>query len=332
MRRRAFMLLLGGAAVAAPLRGVAAQNDSVRRIAVLMPFDEGDPEGRHRLEVLREALRQLGWSDGRNLRIDVRWLAGDPAASARDRAAELVRLKPEVVLTASTPAVAAMSRATSTIPIVFANVADPVGSGFVASLARPGGNVTGFANFDPAMASKWLELLKELAPATSRVLLLYNPETSPGGGVYFQRAFEAAGRSSGVTPVAAPVHDLAEIESTLSVAGDAPQSGLVAMVDVFLITHRDAIVALATRHRLPAIYPFREFAAAGGLLSYGASLLEAYRRSAGYVDRILRGAHPSELPVQQPTTFELVINLKAAKALGLAIPPVLLARADEVIE
>jgi ABC transporter substrate binding protein len=186
MRRRAFMLLLGGAAVAAPLRGVAAQNDPVRRIAVLMPFDEGDPEGRHRLEVLREALRQLGWSDGRNLRIDVRWLAGDPAASARDRAAELVRLKPEVVLTASTPAVAAMSRATSTIPIVFAYVADPVGSGFVASLARPGGNVTGFANFDPAMASKWLELLKELAPATSRVLLLYNPETSPGGGVYFQ--------------------------------------------------------------------------------------------------------------------------------------------------
>jgi putative ABC transport system substrate-binding protein len=182
------------------------------------------------------------------------------------------------------------------------------------------------------MASKWLELLKELAPATSRVLLLYNPETSPGGGVYFQRAFEAAGRSFGVTPVAAPVHDLAEIESALSVAGDAPQSGLVAMVDVFLITHRDAIVALAARHRLPAIYPFREFAAAGGLLSYGASLLEAYRRSAGYVDRILRGAHPSELPVQQPTTFELVINLKAAKALGLAIPPVLLARADEVIE
>jgi putative ABC transport system substrate-binding protein len=332
MRRRAFMLLVGGAAVAAPLWGVAAQNDSVRRIAVLMPFDEGDAEGRHRLEVLREALRQLGWSDGRNLRIDVRWLADDPAASARARAVELVQLKPEVVLTAGTPAVAAMSRATSTIPIVFANVADPVGSGFVASLARPGGNVTGFANFDPAMASKWLELLKELAPATSRVLLLHNPETSPGGGAYFQRAFEAAGRTFGVTPVAAPVHDLAEIERTLSVAGDAPRSGLVAMVDVFLTTHRDAIVALAARHRLPAIYPFREFAAAGGLLSYGASLLEAYRRSVGYVDRILRGAHPSELPVQQPTAFELVINLKAAKALGLAIPPVLLARADEVIE
>jgi putative ABC transport system substrate-binding protein len=331
MRRRELILLLG-AMLVATTRDARAQDATERRVAVLIPYGEADPEGRRRLDSLRETLRELGWNEGRNLRLEVRWLGSDPAARADDLAAEVVQLRPDVIFGASTPAAVALARATSTIPIVFANVADPVGTGLVAGLARPGGNVTGFANFDPAMAGKWLELLKEIAPATSRVSFLYNPDASPGGGAIFLRSFEAASTAFGVTPAAAPVRDAASLERVLATAAEAPQSGLVGMVDVFLANHRDAIVALAARHRLPTIYPYREFAVAGGLLSYGPSLIEGYRRAPGYIDRILRGDDPSQLPVQQPTQFELVVNLKTAKALGLTIPPAILARADEVIE
>jgi putative tryptophan/tyrosine transport system substrate-binding protein len=331
MRRREVMILLGGAAAVVPLVAVAQQNEPVRRIAVLMPFGEEDAAGRRRLEVVREALRQLGWSEGRNLRIEVRWVGSQPASRAQDYATELLQFKPEVMFTAGTPLVAALMRATSTIPIVFAYVFDPVGNGFVASHARPGGNATGFSNFEPATAAKWLELLKELAPGTRRALLLYSPETG-GGGAYFLRSLEAAGPTLGVTPVGAPVRSAAEIVGALAAAAEVPGSGLVVAPHIFVFTHREAVVAQAARHRIPAIYPFREWAVLGGLISYGSEATDLYRRAAAYIDRILRGAHPSELPVQEPTTFELVINLKTAKALGLTVPPSLLTRADEVIE
>jgi putative tryptophan/tyrosine transport system substrate-binding protein len=330
MRRREAIILLGGAAALAPLVAVAQQHEPVRRIAALMSFGEDDAGGRRRLEALRGGLRQLGWIEGRNLSIEVRWLGTDAVARAPDYAREVAQLKPEVIFTAGTQVTTAVTRAISAIPVVFAYVLDPVGNGIVASLARPGGNVTGFANFDAAFAAKWLELLKEVAPGTSRVLLL--SAVDRGGGPDLLNAFEAAGPALGLTPIGTPVRSVDEMEAALAAAAEVPGTGLVVPPNLFIFAHRDLVVALAARYRIPAIYPFREWAASGGLLSYGPDATDLYRRAADYIDRILRGAQPSELPVQEPTAFEMVINLKTAKAIGLAIPPSILIRADEVIE
>jgi putative ABC transport system substrate-binding protein len=329
MRRRHLIALLGGAAILAPLGGTAQQSERVRRIAMLMPFDQGDAAGRRRLEAVREGLRKLGWSEGSNLQVDVRWLGVDPRAHGLATATELVQLKPEVIFSASTPVVTILKQATSSIPVIFAAVADPVGSGLVANLARPGGNITGFTSFEPSLAGKWVELLKEIAPATIRVSLIYGSQT---GLDVFVGYFESACRSFGATPVLAPVRGLTEIENALEAAASVPNSGIVLQSDVFLLGHREAIIGAVTRHRLPAVYSFRDWAVAGGLLSYGPDLIATYRQASAYIDRILRGANPAELPVQQPTKFELVINLKAAKALGIAIPQSLQQLADDTLE
>jgi putative ABC transport system substrate-binding protein len=250
----------------------------------------------------------------------------------QDFAEELVGTHPDVLVAQSTPVVDAFRRATTTIPIVFVNVADPVGSGFVQSLAKPGGNITGLTNFEPSMGGKWLEILKEVAPNITLVGLMFNPATTPGGGAYFLRLIEDAAPNFALEPVTTIVHDRRGIERACVELGAQPDTGLVALPDTFMSANRDQIIALAAQHKLPAIYPFRYFTTDGGLIAYGVETVDIYRRSASYVDRILRGARPNELPVQAPTKFELVINLKTASALGLTLPPTLLARADEVIE
>jgi putative tryptophan/tyrosine transport system substrate-binding protein len=327
MRRRIFIALLGGAVIAPP-PGFAQQNQPRRRIAMLLPYAEDDPEGLRRLEVVREGLRQLGWNEGSNLHVEIRWLGSEPALNARQYAAELVQLNPEVIFRASTTGVAALVRATNTIPIVFAFVNDPVAKGFVASLARPGGNVTGFAGSDSSIAEKCLELLMEVAPLTRRISFLYNPEA----GERRRRDFEAASTALGVMPVAVPVRSIGEIESAFAATAEAQGSGVIVQADIFLFDHRGMIVALAACYRLPAIYPLRAFVVSGGLLSYGPDAIDTYRRAPTYIDRILRGEHPEELPVQEPDKFELVINLNTARTLGLTIPALLFARAGEVIE
>jgi putative ABC transport system substrate-binding protein len=331
IRRREFMTLLGGGAVGWPIAARAQQPDGVRRIGVLLGFAESDPVARTYLVAFRDGLRKLGWAEGRNVRIDVRWAdAGD--AEARQRfAKELVALEPDLILSHNTPTTAALLKQTRTIPIVFAIVSDPVGSGFVASFPRPGGNVTGFTNIEPTMAGKWLELLKEVAPRVNRVALLFNPATAPYAE-YYLNPFKAAAVSFAVEAITAPVGDTPALESVIATLARAPNGGLVVMTDSFLVAHRAEITALAARYRLPAVYPFRSFTQVGGLLCYGNDLADSFRRAASYADRILRGEKPSELPVQAPVKFELVINLKTAKALGLTVPPMLLARADEVIE
>jgi putative ABC transport system substrate-binding protein len=332
MKRRQFITLLGGAAAAWPIAARAQQGERVRRIGALISgAAEADPESRARVGALREALGQRGWSEGRNLQIDYRWAGADPSR-IRTLAAELVATAPELIFAHATPATIGLLQATRSIPIVFASVSDPVGDGIVASFARPGGNVTGFTNVEASMGGKWLEILKELAPAIARVGFMYSPTTGPGGGSYFLRPFEAAAPSFNVQPIAVPVEDAADVEPALASLAAGANGGLIVNSDVFTTRHRVAIIAAAARHRVAAIYPFAYFAADGGLAAYGTDIKDLWRRAASYLDRILRGENPADLPVQAPTKFELAINLKTAKALGLEVPPMLLARADEVIE
>jgi putative ABC transport system substrate-binding protein len=330
MRRREVITLIGGAALAWPLAARAQQPGAMRRIGVLMGWSENDPEFRSRLAAFVQVLAQSGWAEGRNLRVDVRWTNGD-VQRAGVLAKELVALQPDVILVGTTPATAALQRETRTIPIVFAIVSDPVGAGFVASLPRPGGNITGFINVEATMGGKWVELLKEIAPRLRRVAIMFNPDTAPGGGSYYLGPFEAAARSLGVEPTQARVHSDAEIESAIAALG-REQAGLVMMDDSFVAVHRKTIISQAARNNVPAIFSNIYVPGEGGLISYGINSVDLFRRAAGYVDRILRGAKSADLPVQLPTKFDLIINLKTAQALGLDVPLSLQQRADEVIE
>jgi putative ABC transport system substrate-binding protein len=296
-----------------------------------MASAENDQEGQARVAAFREELQKLGWAEGRNIRIDYRWTTADDAASIQRFAKELVALQPDLILSNNTPTTAPLLQQTRTIPIIFALGADPVGSGFVASVPRPGGNVTGFMVMEPTMAGKWLELLKEIAPRIARVAFLFNPATATYANDFLKH-FKAAAASFGVEAITAPVRDRPDLESVITAQAREPNGGLIAMPDPFLLAHRAEITSLAARYRLPAVYPFRFFAELGGLLSYGNDLIDNFRSAATYADRILKGAKPSELPVQAPVKFELVINLKTAKALGLDVPLHLQQRADEVIE
>jgi putative ABC transport system substrate-binding protein len=329
MRRREFIALCSAAA-AWPLSARAQQGERMRRIGVLMAYAESVPEAQAWVAAFREGLQKLGWTEGRNIRIDIRWATGDREAIQRF-AKELVALQPDLIVSSTTPPTAALLQQTRAIPIIFALVADPIGSGFVASFPRPGGNVTGFINYEPTIASKWLELLKEIAPRVNQVAFLFNPATAPHFE-YYLNPFKAAAASFGLEAIAAPVRDTSELESVIAAQAREPNSGLMVMPDSFTTSRRVEIISLAARYRLPVIYPYREFAEVGGLLSYGLDRLDNYRRAATYADRILKGEKPSELPVQAPVKFELTINLKTAKALGLDVPTQLQQRADEVIE
>ena len=330
MRRRALIAMLGGAVIAWPRAVVAQSADRVRQIGVLLPQGMDDPEQQRVVAAFEQALEDLRWTKGRNIRIDYRFY-GDDTKLALAFARELAGLTPDVLVGQGTPGLRALQQVTHAIPIVFPQVADPIGQGFVASLARPGGNITGFTNYEFSMAGKWLEMLKEVAPGLARVALVFNPETAPYYPMYLH-PLEAAGRSLAVEVTASPIRDDAEIERAIAALGGEAGSGLVVMPDTFTVVHRKVIIELAARYRVPAVYPFAYYVASGGLLSYGVDGADLYRRAASYVDRILKGAKPSDLPVQQPTKFELVINLKTAKALGVTIPALLLGSADEVIE
>jgi putative tryptophan/tyrosine transport system substrate-binding protein len=330
MRRREFIALLGGAAAAWPVAARAQQPERMRRIGILMSLAESDPEAQARVAAFNKGLETLGWAEGRNVRIDIRWAASD-ATLMQQFAKELVALQPDLILSHNTPTTASLLQQTRTIPIVFVVVSDPVGSGFVASFSRPGGNVTGLTNIEPTMAGKWLELLKEIAPSVARVALLFNPATAPYAEDYLV-PFKAAAASLALEGIGAPVRDTSELESAIAAQARAPNGGFVVMTDSFLVAHSAEITSLAARYRLPAVYPFRFFVERGGLMSYGNDLFDSFRRAATYADQILKGATPNELPVQAPVKFELVINLKTAKALGLSVPPALLATADQVIE
>jgi ABC-type uncharacterized transport system substrate-binding protein len=330
MRRRKFITLVGGAAVAWPLAARAQQPDRMRRIGVLMAVSENDHEYQAFLAAFREGLQKLGWAEGRNIRIDTRWAALDAEAMQRF-AKELVALQPDLIVSQSTPTTASLLQQTRTIPIIFALVIDPIGSGFVASLPRPGGNVTGFIAMEGSLAGKWLELLKEIAPRVTRVAFLFNPATAPYAE-YFLNPFKAAAASFAVEGIATPVRDSSELESVVAAQAREPNGGLIVMPESFLNTHRIEITSLAARYRLPAVYAFRFFTEFGGLLSYGNDFIDNYRRAATYVDRILKGEKPANLPVQAPTKYELVINLKTANALDLDVSLRLQQRADEVIE
>ena len=328
MNRRAFITLLGGAAAAWPLAARAQQADRMRRIGVLMIQAADDPEGQARLAAFRQGLEQLGWSEGQNLRIDARWATANE--DIRKHATELAALAPDLILATATAAVTPLQQATRAIPIVFVSVVDPVGAGFVASLARPGGNATGFTIFEYGISGKWLELLKEMVPGMTRVAVLRDPGTASGIGQYAAIQSVAPGLRVELTPV--DVRDAAEIERDVAAFARPATGGLIVTGSPAAGAHRELIFALAARHKLPAIYAFRFFVTAGGLISYGPDTVDPYRRAASYVDRILKGEKPGDLPVQAPTKYELVINLKTANALGLTVPPTLLARADEVIE
>jgi putative ABC transport system substrate-binding protein len=333
VRRREFITLFGGAAAYSVSCSVswppAARAQQPRRIGVLTPFNESDAEGRSRVSTFREALREAGWLEGRNIQIDYRWAGGDPDR-IRAYAAEIVGLAPEAILCNSTPVLAALRKETQTIPIVFIGVSDPVGVGIVASMARPGGNLTGFANFEPEMGGKWLQELKAVAPGVRRVAFVLNRQNASWASLF--RAIEAVAPAFGVDATAVDGRDAAEIERSITAFGGPPNGGLIVQPDGITSAQRQLIIDLAAKHGLPAIYPFRFFATDGGLMAYGVNAVDQFRRAAPYVDRILRGAKPADLPVQAPTKFELVINLKTARALGLNIPPMLLARADEIIE
>jgi putative tryptophan/tyrosine transport system substrate-binding protein len=330
LRRRDFITLLGGAAAAWPLGARAQQLDRVQQVSVLMGPAESDPEAQSEVVAFRQALQKLGWT-GRNVRIAYRWAAGD-ANRMQTLARELVALQPDAIFAVTTPAVAALLGETRTVPIVFARVSDPVGDGFVSSLAKPSGNVTGFINFEPSLAGKWLQLLKELVPGIARVTVMFNPATTPHAGSDFLRAAEAAASSIGMEVRAARVHDVAEIERVIGAVAAEPNGGLINLPDVFLVVHRELTIELTARHRVPAVYQYRYFASSGGLMSYGPDVMDQYIRAAEYIDRILKGTKPADLPVQVPTRYELVINLKTAKALGLNVPLNLQQLADEVIE
>jgi putative ABC transport system substrate-binding protein len=328
LQRREFITLLGGA-TAWPLAARAQQGNRVRRIGVLMAGDENDPMAKPRLSAFTQALAGLGWTDGRNVRIDLRW-TGEDINPIRALAQELVGLQPDIILTWGTPATAAVQRETRTIPIVFPSVPDPVASGIVARLDRPGGNVTGFASFEASLGGKWLELLSEIAPGLKRAAIMFNPDIANAS--IFMPSFETAARSLKVEAITAPVHSDVEIETAIIVLGREPGGGLVVIGDLFTTAHRAPIILAAARNNVPAVYFQSDFARDGGLLSYGPDQVDTFRRAATYVDRILRGEKPGDLPVQFPTKFEMVVNLKTAKALGLAIPPSILLRVDEAIE
>jgi len=329
MQRRKFLGVLGGVAAAWPLVASAQQPDRVRRIGVLMGFAENDEVWQAYLTAFKQRLQDLGWTDGRNVRFDIRF-TGESTERTRIAAAELVALAPDVIFVTTNPVVSALTQATRTIPIVFTWVSDSVGSGYVASLAHPGGNVTGFHNFEPAMGGKWLGVLKQIAPRVRRAAVVHVPEIA--ANVAFIRVAEAASTSLGMTVTAAGVRDAADIERVLMEFAREPNGGLIVTPSPLTATKRDLIIAVAARLGLPAIYSFRFYVASGGLVSYGIDQLETVREVASYVDRILRGANPGELPVQLPTKFQLVVNLKTAKTLGLTIPESFLLFADEVIE
>jgi putative tryptophan/tyrosine transport system substrate-binding protein len=328
VKRRDFITLIGGAA-AWPLAARAQQPERMRRVGVLMHLAADDPEGQARIAAFTQGLQELRWTIGRNVRIDYRWAAGD-AERGRKYAAELVALAPDVILAAGGAVVAPLLQASRTVPIVFAQTPDPVGAGFVASLARPGGNATGFTIFEFGMGGKWLELLKEIAPRVTRAAVLRDAALAAGIGQL--GAIQSLAPSFGVELSPIDVRDAGEIERAVTAFARSPNDGLLVTGSALATVHRDLIVALAARHRLPAVYTLRLFVAAGGLISYGPDSIDPYRQAAGYVDRILKGEKPADLPVQAPTKYELVINLKTAKALGLEVPPSLLARADGVIE
>src|SRR5262245_45769743 len=329
MERRAFITLLSGAAAAWPLAARAQQLEPVRRVGLLMGVSD-DQEAQARVTALKQGLQGLGWIEGRNISIETRFAGGD-ADRIRTHAAELVALAPDVIVCHTTAVVRALRHATSSIPIVVAAVNDPVEQGFVSSLAHPGGNITGFAFIDFQMVGKWLEILTEAEPSISHAALMFNPDTSPHYYVYL-RSFEAMPRQTAVKLTASPVRDIAEVEDVLTKLGRDPGGGLIVAPDAFTIAHHRLLIRLAQQHRLPAVYAFRPFVALGALMSYGPDIYDNWRRSASYVDRIFKGANPADLPFQQPTKFELAINLKTARALGFEIPQSLLARADEVIE
>jgi putative ABC transport system substrate-binding protein len=328
MNRRKFIALLGGAA-AWPLAARAQQGERMRRIGVLMPLDENDPVAKTYVSAFIQALAGLGWTDGRNVRMDLRWGGGD-TNRIRAFAQELVGLRPDIILAGTTPATVALQRETRTIPIVLAGVGDPVPSGLVSGLNQPGGNITGFANYEATLGGKWLELLSEIAPGLKRAAIMFNPDTAPVSS--FMPSFENAARSLKVAPITAPVHSDEDIETAINALGGEPRGGLVLIPGVFTAVHRTPIILAAARSNVPAVYPQSYWARDGGLLSYGADIADIFRRAASYVDRILRGAKPAELPVQLPTKYEMVLNLKTAKALGLTVPLTLQAIADEVIE
>jgi len=330
MRRRDFITILGGSAIW-PFAARAQQSERMRRIGVLMAHPENDPEFQAYLGAFRDGLQKLGWTEGRNIRIDARWGALDDAEARQRSAKDLAALQPDVIVTQNTPPTASMLQQTRTIPIIFVIVADPVGSGFVASLARPGGNATGFTIMEPTTTTKWVELLKEISPRVHRAIFLFNPATTPYSDIYLN-PFKAAAASLGLEPILAPVHDTAELDTVIAAQAREPNCGLIIMPDGFLNVHRAEVILLASRYHLPAIYPWRFFAEQGGLLSYGNDQRDLFRLAATYVDRVLKGEKPSELPVQAPVKYELVINLKTAKALGLTLPHELLTSADAVIE
>jgi putative ABC transport system substrate-binding protein len=329
MRRRDFIVRLGGAAATWPLAARAQQTRQMRRIAVLMVLGADDPEGQARVAAFAQGLQQLGWSVGQNVQIDYRWASVD-AEELRKYAAELVALKPDVILAHSSSAVAQLLQATRAVPIVFTNVADPVGAGYVDGLARPGGNATGFTVFEYAMGGKWLELLKEIAPHVTRAAVVRDSTIAAGPAEF--GAIQAVAPSLGVELRPVDIRDANEMERAITMFAGSPNGGLIVTGSAAATIHRQLIVALAARHQLPAVYYTRYFVTAGGLVSYGPDYVDQYRLAAAYVDRILKGEKPADLPVQTPTKFQTVINLKTARAQGLTVPPALLARADEVIE
>ena len=331
MQRRELLSLIGCGAVAWPLAVRAQHADQMRQIGMLMAYAEGDPEGQAFVATFREGLQKHGWAEGRNIRIHVRWAkSGDPELRQRF-ASELVALGPDLITAHGTPSTATLAKQTQTIPIIFVNVTDPIGGGFVASFPRPGGNVTGFSHYEPTLAGKWLELLKEIAPRIAKVAFLFNPTTAPYAD-YYLTPFKAAAPSLGVQAIVAPVRDRVEFQPIIAAQAQESNGSLIVMPDVFTTTHRTEIITLAARYRLPAIYPLPFFAVQGGLLSYGIDSRDQYRRAAVYADRVLKGEKPGDLPVQIPVKYELVINLNTARALNLNVPPSLIARADNVIE
>jgi putative tryptophan/tyrosine transport system substrate-binding protein len=330
MRRREFITLLGGALADQAIPANAQELVRVRTVAALMGF-ANDAEAKARTEAFEQGLESEGWSLGQNLRIEYRYAEGD-SARMQAFAKELVELKPDCILAQSTPVAAALMQATRTIPIVFVAVSDPIGSAFVASMARPGGNITGFTVLQASIAGKYLEILKEMVPQLARAAIMYNPNSVPDGGKFFSRPFIESATKLKVRPITAEVHDQSEIENAVMKLGRESGSGLILVPDNFMSVHRDLIISLTAQFRIPAVYPYRYFAEAGGLVSYGVDAIDQFRRASEYVSRILRGAKPADLPVQAPTKFELVINLRTAKALGLVIPRILLAGAEQVIE
>jgi putative ABC transport system substrate-binding protein len=331
MRRREFITLLGGAAVAWPIAARGQRPEGVRRIGILIPLAESDAEAQTEVAAFREELRRLGWISGSNARFDIRW-AGSDARRIRTYAKELVGLHPDVILARTTAVTAALLKETRTIPIVFVGPSDPVGAGFAASMARPGGNATGFTNVEDSLGGKWVEVLKEINPRIARIAVLFDPTTSPGGGSYYLRLVQDGARSIAVQTIALPVHDAAEIERALQNFSRAQNGGLLVTPDVTTHNNRALIISLAARQHLPAVYAYPYYVTEGGLVAYGVNVVDLYRRAATYVDRILRGEKPEQLAVQAPVKFDLAINLKTAKELGLTLPPAMLARADEVIE